>query len=262
MESFESNSDPRNYNLTADFIYIEKEWGSLFYKHFGKNNRMKAKQLCANEGTEVHLPIPRSPDENEFYRVFFGEENVWLSIIDDSNGIATDGFDWEARSSNKRQTIFVSRNNQEDNPKILHDWIPFKGSLEHNESYIKGIQLTKTGQWESIKETDEVNTVCIYNVIPNECLNCNDSYFCHYLNEKKHTECICKFDVEDPNNISNLINDGQQAQQLHHQLKNHEFNYDYFMGTSQWYELLNLNAYKDKLQNGLRQLNGYRRVNC
>ena len=166
MNSFDSTTDPTKHNLTPDFIYIEKEWGSLFYKHFGKNNRIKAKELCEQEGTNVHLPIPRSDDENEFYRLYFGEENVWLGIIDDSNGIATDGFKWGSRIPNKRQTMYVSRRNKENQNKVLYNWLKFKGSIENNESFIKGLQLTKSGQWESVQETDEVNTVCVYNIIP------------------------------------------------------------------------------------------------
>ena len=214
MKSVDSSLDPRQYNLAADFIYIEKEWGSLFYKHFGKNTRIKANELCAKEGNMVHLPIPRSHEENEFYRVYFGEESIWLGIIDDSNGIATDGFNWGSKIPNERQTIYVSRRNRENKNQILYDWLKFKGSIENNQ-YIKGIQLTRSGEWKSSKQIDEVNTVCVYNIIPPKCSKCIDKYFCQYRNERQHTKCICKFDVEDPQVISNIIkNHGEKAENI------------------------------------------------
>ena len=49
--------DPRQYNLTDDYIYVELEWGSLFYKHIGNWTKSDAKFLCSREGT--HLPTPR-----------------------------------------------------------------------------------------------------------------------------------------------------------------------------------------------------------
>ena len=213
MNTFHSSLDPSQYGLAADFIYIEKEWGSLFYKHIGEKSRIEAKQLCAQEGENVHLPIPRSDKENEFYRVYFGERNLWLGIIDDSNGLATDGFKWGSTTPNERQTIYVSRRNKEQKSQILYDWLKFKDSIENNESFVKGIQLTRSGRWQSLEETANVNSVCIFNVIPNECSKCRDEYFCHYSNKKQQTKCICKFDVEDPQVISSVIEEGQQYTQ-------------------------------------------------
>ena len=57
MKTHHSSIDPRKYGLATDFIYIEKEWGSLFYKHFGERSRIEAKQLCAQEGGNVHLML-------------------------------------------------------------------------------------------------------------------------------------------------------------------------------------------------------------
>ena len=42
--------DPRQFGLTEDFIYVEKEWGSLFYKHLGKLKKTEAKQVCSQYG--------------------------------------------------------------------------------------------------------------------------------------------------------------------------------------------------------------------
>ena len=46
-------TDPRHYNLSADFIFVEQEWGSLFYKHIGKRSRSEAKMLCSEAGPTV-----------------------------------------------------------------------------------------------------------------------------------------------------------------------------------------------------------------
>ena len=82
--------DPRQYGLTEDFIFVEQEWGSLFYKHVGKQTREDAKNLCSTlspgeETNSVHLPIPRFQEENEFYKTHFGDEGLWLDVSYDVN---------------------------------------------------------------------------------------------------------------------------------------------------------------------------------
>ena len=94
--------DPRQHGLTEDFIYVEQEWGSLFYKHMGKQTRKAAKNLCSRlspgeETNSVHLPIPRFHEENEFYKTHFGssgqntdlditlDEGLWLDVSYDVN---------------------------------------------------------------------------------------------------------------------------------------------------------------------------------
>ena len=76
--------DPRQFGLTEDFIYVEKAWGSLFYKHLGKLNKTGAKQICSQYGDSVHLPIPRFKDENDFYTNFI-DGKLWLDISFDAN---------------------------------------------------------------------------------------------------------------------------------------------------------------------------------
>ena len=73
--------DPRLFNLTEDFIFVEKDWGSLFYKHIGRHNRTEAERLCSEEGEFVHLPVPRFADENMFYREVFGSKGLWFSVL-------------------------------------------------------------------------------------------------------------------------------------------------------------------------------------
>ena len=64
--------DPRDFDLPEDFIYIENEWGSLFYKHLGNVTRMDGKTICSSFGSSVHLPIPRFREEVKFYQAHFG----------------------------------------------------------------------------------------------------------------------------------------------------------------------------------------------
>ena len=81
--------DPRDFDLPEDFIYIENEWGSLFYKHLGKMARNDARKNCSSFGSSVHLPIPRFIEEYEFYRAHFGYygqlnfKGLWPSKFDD-----------------------------------------------------------------------------------------------------------------------------------------------------------------------------------
>ena len=77
------NPNPRHYELSEDFIFVEQEWGSLFYKHIGKRTRSEAKNLCSSAGPSVHLPIPRFYEEQEFYKTHFGDENLWLDLTFD-----------------------------------------------------------------------------------------------------------------------------------------------------------------------------------
>ena len=88
--------DPTKYGLAEDFIFVEQEWGSLFYKHMGKQTRLAAKNLCSPQShgdANVHLPIPRFHEENEFYKTHFGYEGLWLDVSYDVNeGLkSTDG---------------------------------------------------------------------------------------------------------------------------------------------------------------------------
>ena len=52
------NSNPSYFGLPNDYIFTETEWGSVFYKLYGKTNFDNANALCQNDGAS--LPIPRS----------------------------------------------------------------------------------------------------------------------------------------------------------------------------------------------------------
>ena len=76
--------DPSDFDLPQGFIYIENEWGSLFYKHLGKMTRNDAKTTCSSFGSSIHLPKPRFLEEFNFYRIHFG---VGDSSYNDPEGL-------------------------------------------------------------------------------------------------------------------------------------------------------------------------------
>ena len=205
--------DPVLYNLTEDFIYVEQEWGSLFYKHIGKLDRLAAKNLCSTFSDNVHLPIPRIHEENEFYKTHFGDEGLWLDMTYDAN----DGI----KSANGHSFIryvhsFTDKYDQEDNQdenfmtteKFVeikyHDWV----NLTNNHAGIfsewgeKYVFMTNNGNWEWVDykvnaENEEYDAVCVYNIIPEECSECKEESFCQYTDSgRKKTECVCQKTTE------------------------------------------------------------------
>ena len=268
--------DPTRYELPEDFIFVEHEWGSLFYKHFGKQTRLAAKDLCSNISPKVHLPIPRFQEENEFYRTHFGDEGLWLDISYDVNeGLkSADGhlFIKYVRSfvTDKYNDSFVTEydtfdySNWKDSHigydhdvsyllSLLegrfsiqphrkkdviaeefievkhHDWINLIDPIDVSGYFIdegekrvhmtkknewekyeweKFVFMTNTGEWKWINENEasivvdeygdrigiygneEYDTVCVYNIIPEECSECSEESFCRYTNSE--TECDCQ----------------------------------------------------------------------
>ena len=79
---FQYSLDPKDFGLPDDFIFIDRQWGSMFYKHIGYHTQPEAKRLCSAYGDTVHLPIPRSQEENEFYHTwnfaFLGHQQVLI----------------------------------------------------------------------------------------------------------------------------------------------------------------------------------------
>ena len=173
--------------MSNDFIYIEKEWGSLFYKHFGKNTRQEAVSICSKQGNLVHLPRPRFAEENEFYRIFFSKENLWLDFKDDRIGL---------KSSD--ENIFVSQSwvtlpSQTKAIEKRYDWINTNLEPRSEQEFINGVIMDQTGRWQSIDDTEKMDTVCIYNIIPNECRRCSNKTYCRFQDDRKDIECICTF---------------------------------------------------------------------
>ena len=175
--------DPRNYNLPEDFIFIDQEWGSMFYKYIGKMKKSTAKQICSKYGDLVHLPIPRFADENEFYRTHFGETNLWLDITYN----ADEGYISAFGHSFTEQVHSITAGKLKFNK---YQWM---NTISLNNSHLHNIILTNKGQWSPVNETEKLDSVCIYNIIPNEkCAKCLDKDFCRFTDRtKQKIECAC-----------------------------------------------------------------------
>ena len=184
INTLKTTHNPRSFNLTDDFIYVEHEWGSIFYKHLDKMQRNDARNACSNYGDSVHLPIPRSPQENEFYKTHFGDAGLWLGISD-----------------SEQEGIFKS-----DNGYILHhvfktitgerninqyNWTDKWTNLSQNTS-LNGVKMSSSGQWEIENENRELDAVCIFNILLTECSSCLNQEFCITNNRNQNEyECLC-----------------------------------------------------------------------
>ena len=189
LKDFEGVSfpDPSQYNLPEDFIYVEKEWGSLFYKHIGKNKRNGAKRLCSSEGDSVSLPIPRSAQENEFYRVYFGRESLWLDLVDDFAGVRNEENNYFFIAS-RNMNHYTATSTDQPPKRKLYDWIDM--DLLFTPDNLNGVTMTYTGQWKSVNVNELKDTICVYNIIPESCSKCSDEFFCQYQDGRTKTNCI------------------------------------------------------------------------
>ena len=182
----ESNNymDPRNYNLTEDFIYIDQEWGSMFYKHIGKMNKTMAKQECLKYGDSVHLPVPRFADENKFYQKHFGNTSLWLDISYDADNGGVKSVAGHLFTDRFRTVTGMMNINK-------YKWM---NTINTNTiTDVREAIITNSGEWKFLEENEFHDSVCVYNILPDEsCRKCPDMEFCRFKDKKKHTtECVC-----------------------------------------------------------------------
>ena len=175
--------DPRNYNLSEDFIFIDQEWGSMFYKYIGKMEKLAAKKICSTYGDSVRLPIPRFADENEFYRTFFAENNLWLDITYTTET----GYESASGHSFMEEVKTVSDGKKNFNK---YEWMDNISLVNFDNN---NIVMTNKGRWSSVSETDIFDSICIYNILPSKkCSKCLDRDFCRFTDRtKKIIECVC-----------------------------------------------------------------------
>ena len=204
-------TDPQHYGLNDDFIFVEQEWGSLFYKHIGKRTRSEAKILCSTAGPSVHLPIPRFLEEQEFYKTYFADENLWLDVIyDASEGVKSGNSSANGHSFIRFVRTYTQINDQNGffNNELIqtdeevarieyHDWITLAGNGHSGYFSTWGDQdvfLNNRGEWDWTAENDLFDAVCVYDIIPDEnCSKCQNESFCRYKDtSRKETECLCK----------------------------------------------------------------------
>ena len=183
--------DPRKYNLTEDFIFIDQEWGSSFYKYIGKMNKIEAKQICSKYGDLVHLPIPRFSDENDFFRNYFGNESIWLDIsyhkvLFDKGQFKTNGF------TSASGHLFTDRIRTVPGVIEINKYKWMDTNTSNHERFHEVI-LTNDGQWILSDEQKLYDSVCVYNIIPDEtCSKCPDKDFCRFTDKSRQkTECAC-----------------------------------------------------------------------
>ena len=181
-------SDPRNYNLSEDFIFIDQEWGSMFYKFIGKMTKNTAKQICSKFGDSVHLPVPRFQDENEFYRTHFGETNLWLDIT----------YDAEKRYRSAFGYTLTEQIHSVSAGKLGFDKYEWMNITALNSSVSHNAVMANKGHWYAANESELFDSVCIYNIIPNEkCSKCLHKDFCRFTDRtKQKTKCICPKNME------------------------------------------------------------------
>ena len=199
--------DPRQYNLTDDYIYVEQEWGSLFYKHFGNTKKSEAKFLCSREGT--HLPTPRFDDENEFYKTHFGDDGLWLDVtFDAKKGLRSANGHWYIKylrtfTDRIDKPDFLSRDIMTGDEKFAEikydEWISLteKTPGYFNEWTEKDVFMTNSGVWDWAEENNSFNAVCVFNIIPENCSKCQNESACRFdKREEKEIECLCRKTTE------------------------------------------------------------------
>ena len=168
------------------FVYIERPWGSLFYKHLGQKKRSRAKQDCSNAGN-THLPIPRSKEENEFFRTHFGKKKLWLDISKDSNS-------FNYKDSNNIIFSSIIQTNHDFIQIDKYDWVTFNLTKNVRETiYSRDVLMLENGQYDAVSSHNGLNeAVCVYNIVSQQnCTSCLPG-FCHYTNnEYNETKCVC-----------------------------------------------------------------------
>ena len=161
------------------FVYIERSWGSLFYKVFGQKTKLQAKAECSKYGNSS-LPIPRSFEENEFYRTHFGNKRLWLDISKNENS--------HFESPNKRIFSSIIQTNTFSIQIDKYDWMNFNLTENSGE-----VILLENGQYDATSEYKLNEAVCVNNIEPkHNCMKCSNGGFCRHTNNvKNQTACAC-----------------------------------------------------------------------
>ena len=156
--------------------------------------------MCREFGDSVHLPIPRSKEENDFYRTFFTDENLWLDISYNSN---------EANFKSDSGSVFAHKIQTVNKSEIISsfDWIDF------DEFGSNDVILSSDGKWRTKDGSNPVNSICIYKIEhDNDCAKCFDEAFCRYTDRtRKKTECVCQVNRDGDfcqNNLCDCQNGG------------------------------------------------------
>ena len=165
--------------------------------------------------------MPRFAEENEFYRVYFGDESIWLDVEDDPDeGLKTvdghfyirhirsfAGYQWGVyeRHINPVSTAPVSIK--------IYDWVNFHDDFHsananysmddiykdlNEEPPSTAVVMAKNDEsstdWMVAMQNELVDTVCVYSIKPDEaCSKCPDEKFCRFAgSEREEIECVCQ----------------------------------------------------------------------
>ena len=75
------------YPAPSGYLIQDTNFGRVYYKiHDGLHNIWQARDLCKADSSYVHLPIPKSPEQNTFYFNLVGRQSswdLWLGISDE-----------------------------------------------------------------------------------------------------------------------------------------------------------------------------------
>ena len=77
----------QKYPVPYGYRIQDTNFGRVYYKiHDGLHNIFEARALCKADSSYVHLPIPKSHEQNEFYFNLVGRQSnwdLWLGISDE-----------------------------------------------------------------------------------------------------------------------------------------------------------------------------------
>ena len=178
--------------------------------------RAVAKQICSSYGNSVGLPVPRFPEENVFYLKYFGHDELWLGISNSDQGSThhlvrgllgplarTARNTWNCLvagptsalipdSDSNGQNIYKSDNGQTlfgswtINP--YHQWINYGDVIDSGEN---GVAMSRSSLWQGKDENNMLDSVCVFNVIPDECSKCPNKNYCRYITGSRTVvECM------------------------------------------------------------------------
>ena len=141
--------------------------------------------MCSNYGNTVHLPIPRSKDENQFYATDFADQNLWLDISYDENESVFKS-DFGHLFARIIETVIDNQTVTEFN------WTKLEINSGNN------VIISNDGKWKTTDSADQLNSVCVFNVPSNRsCSKCFDERFCLFTDKKQQeTECLCSLERE------------------------------------------------------------------
>jgi len=84
------NAIKNEASFRAHYSVIETSFGTVFYRHFGSNringkiseNVTEIKPVCEADADFLHLPAPRSKEENDFWLNLAGPQVILYDIFD------------------------------------------------------------------------------------------------------------------------------------------------------------------------------------